>query len=413
MATAAEKLAPETSALRLGDVYEVLIEKLVYGGEGLARLNGQTVFIPFAAPGDRLRIAITQVERNFARGIIETILEPASTRRTPPCAHFGQCGGCQLQHLNAAAQHAAKAEFVRESLRRLGGIEWNAAIPVRAAEEFGYRSRAEIKVKRAVHDKVQIGYFKAGTHEICQVRDCPILLPSLNRELQWLHTEPALIPYGATRVHLTAGDDSVIVTPATGEDAKAQDIDALGTARQRIAGMTYDFGVKSFFQGNRHLIEALIEEVVAEANGTLAVDLYAGVGLFSLQLAQHFKQVVAVEGSKLSAAHGAANVITNNISNVHYDALSTEAWLKHKAVEWPQPDLVVLDPPRAGAGLNVIERLAALHAPRLVYVSCDPATLARDLKALLSYGYQLDAVTAFDLFPQTFHVETIAKLTKS
>jgi 23S rRNA (uracil1939-C5)-methyltransferase len=400
-------------SLDLGDVCEVQIEKLVYGGEGLARHQQQTIFVPLAAPGDRLRIRITQRERNFLRGVIEEILEPAATRRTPPCQHFGQCGGCQLQHLERSVQHEAKAEFVRESLRRLGHIEWTKEIPVRAADEFGYRSRAEIKVRRDVHDQVHIGYYQAGTHEICEVRDCPILLPSLNRELQRLHDEPALIPYGATRVHLTAGDDAVFVTPATGEDAKAQEIDALGTAHQNIGGMRYEFGVRSFFQGNRLLIESLVEEVVNATNGKLVVDLYAGVGLFALQLAQRFAQVVAVEGSKLSAAHGLANVKHNNVANVHFDGLSVEAWLKHKSAEWPRPDLVVLDPPRAGAGLAVIERLAALAAPQMVYVSCDPSTLARDLKALVNYGYQLDAVTAFDLFPQTFHVETVAKLSKS
>ncbi|NOT64301.1 MAG: class I SAM-dependent RNA methyltransferase [Acidobacteria bacterium] len=404
-----EQLAP---ALTLGDVVEVQIEKLVYGGEGLARYGKQTVFVPLAAPGARLRIRITQCERNFARGVIEKILEPSSLRRQPPCPHFGQCGGCQLQHLELAAQHAAKAEFVRESLRRLGQIEWTHEIPVRAADEFGYRSRAEIKVRRDVHDKVHIGYYQSGTREICEVRDCAILLPSLNRELQRLHDEPALIPYGATRVHLTAGDDATFITPATGEDAKAQEIDAQGTAQQNIAGMRYEFGVRSFFQGNRLLVESLVEEVVGNTSGDLVIDLYAGVGLFALQLAQRFAQVVAVEGSKLSAAHGLANVKANNIANVHFDGLSVEAWLKHKSAEWPRPDLVILDPPRAGAGLTVIERLAALDAPQLIYVSCDPATLARDLKALLSYGYHLDAVTAFDLFPQTFHVETIAKLSK-
>ena len=410
MGTFAEQLAP---ALNLGDVCEALIEKLVYGCEGLARLGQQAVFVPFAAPGDRLRIRITQLERNFARGVIEEILEASPARRTPPCRHFGQCGGCQLQHLDIAAQHAAKAGFVRESLRRLGNIEWTQAIPVRAADEFGYRSRAEIKVRRDVHGRTHIGYYRAGTHEICEVSDCAILLPTVNRELLRLHNEPGLIPHGATRVHLTAGDECVFVTPATGEDAKAKEIDALGTAHQNIAGMRYEFGVRSFFQGNRLLIEALIEEVTAAASGELVVELYAGVGLFALQLAQRFKQVVAVEGSKLAAAHGVANVQANHAANVHYDALSVEAWLKHKAAEWPRPDLVVLDPPRAGAGLNVIERLAALAVPQLIYVSCDPATLARDLKALLSYGYQLDAVTAFDLFPQTFHVETVAKLSKS
>src|SRR5581483_2333494 len=140
--------ATPPAAVQLGSVHEVTIEKLVYGGEGLARIGTQAVFVPLAAPGDRLRVRIVTVERNFARAVIEEVLEAAPVRRTPPCPLFGVCGGCQLQHLDYAAQLAVKAEFVRESLRRLGGIEWTAEIKTCAADEFAYRSRAEIKVER-------------------------------------------------------------------------------------------------------------------------------------------------------------------------------------------------------------------------------------------------------------------------
>lgn len=402
--------ATSPAAVQPGSVHEVTIEKLVYGGEGLARIGTQAVFVPLAAPGDRLRVRIVTVERNFARAVIEEVLEAAPVRRTPPCPLFGVCGGCQLQHLDYAAQLAAKAEFVRESLRRLGGIEWAGEIKTCAADEFAYRSRAEIKVERNAQGQPRPGFFKASTHEICEVSDCPILLPSVNRELQRLHAEPTLIPADATRVYLTAGDDEVIVTPATGEDAKSSEVDALGTAHQCIAGFNYEFGVRSFFQGNRLLVEALVKTVVGDKQGELAVDLYAGVGLFSLPLASRFKQVCAVEGNRAAAQHGVENARANNVANVRYENVSVEAWLKYKAAEQPRPDLVVLDPPRAGAGATVIERLAALAPPQLMYVSCDPATLARDLKMLVAYGYRLESVTAFDMFPQTFHVETVVEM---
>ncbi|MBI1766474.1 MAG: class I SAM-dependent RNA methyltransferase, partial [Acidobacteria bacterium] len=301
-------------------------------------------------------------------------------------------------------------EFVRESLRRLGGIEWTGEIATRAAAEFGYRARAEIKLQRDADDQLRIGYFRAGTHDVCPVSDCSILLPAANRELHRLHAEPTLIPHGATRVYLTAGDDGVIVTPATGAGDKAHEVDALGTAHQHIVGFDYSFGVRSFFQSNRLLVEELVRTVVNARGGALAVDLYAGVGLFSLPLAQRFTQVIAVEGNRLAANHGAENARGNGLANVRYDVVSVEAWLKYKAAEQPCPDLVLLDPPRAGAGAVVIERLAALAPPQLVYVSCDPATLARDVKLLAAYGYQLNAVTVLDMFPQTFHVETVAEL---
>jgi 23S rRNA (uracil1939-C5)-methyltransferase len=413
MATPAELIAPEKIAHRsvaVGEVYEVAIEKLVYGGDGLAHVGAQAVFVPFTAAGDFVRVRIVKCERNYARGVVEEILDPSPLRRTPPCVYFGACGGCQLQHLDYQAQLEAKASFVRESLRRIGHIEWNKEISVRSAEEFGYRSRAEIKVSRDEEGRARIGYFRAGAQEVCEVENCLILLPAANRELQRLHTESSLIPNDATRVHLTAGDDEVIVTPANGEQGRAAEFDSMGTARQRIAGINYGFGVRSFFQCNRLLVEELVKEAVGDATGKFAVDLYAGVGLFSLQLAKTFEQVCAVEGNKTAASHGVENARLNNINNVRYEPISVEAWLKYKSSEIPCPDFVLLDPPRAGAGIKVIERLAAMAPPALTYVSCDPATLARDLRLLVDYGYRVDSITALDMFPQTFHVETVVRM---
>lgn len=396
----------------VGELYDVAIEKLVYGGDGFAHIGSQAVFVPLAAVGDRLRIRITEVERNYSRGVIEEILEPSPTRRTPPCAHFGVCGGCQLQHLNYAAQLDTKVAFVRESLQRLGNIEWHDEIEVRAASEFDYRSRAELKVSRD-NGHTRIGYYRAATQEICEVENCLILMPVANRELHRLHAEPSLIPSDATRVHFTVGDEEVIVTPATGENGKSEAVDALGTAHQCIGGVNYGFGVRSFFQGNRLLVEDLVQAAIGGANGKLAIDLYAGVGLFSLQMARSFDQVCAVEGNRIAANHGIENARSNNLPNVRYEAISVEAWLKYKSAEIECPDFVLLDPPRAGAGSQVVERLAAMAAPQISYVSCDPATLARDLRLLLDYGYRIDSITALDMFPQTFHVETVVRLLKT
>lgn len=401
--------APD-SLVTTGTLHEITIEKVVYGGDGLARIGTQTVFVPFAAPGDRLRVRITENGRNFVRAEIVEILAASPERRTPPCQHFGVCGGCQLQHLNYPVQVQIKAEFVRESLRRLGGIQWTNPIQTRAAAEWGYRARAEIKIQRDLKGRPKLGYFKAGTHEVCEVHECPILLPAAEREWRRLEAEPSVLPNNATRVYLTVGDNEVFVTPATGEDARAAEIDALGTAHQHIAGFNYSFGVRSFFQGNRLLVEELVNTVVADRKGQLAIDLYAGVGLFTLPLAKRFAQVVAVEGNRLAAQHAVENARVNGCINVRNDAVSVEAWLKYKTHEQARPELVVLDPPRAGAGKIVIERLAAFAPPEIVYVSCDPTTLARDLKMLLGHGYELTAVTALDMFPQTFHVETVAEL---
>ena len=405
--------------MNLGEIHELKIEKLIYGGEGLGRVNNQTVFVPFAAPGDHLRIRITRLERNFARAEIVEILVPSAARRPAPCRHFGICGGCQLQHLHYEAQLQAKVEFIRESLKRIGGIDWQDEIKVLVADEFGYRSRAEIKISQQEHreknnpldaQKIQIGFFKSNSHEICAVTECPILLPAANGKLQRLSAEPGKISRQATRIYLIVGDDHVLATAATGENSRTAAIDALGTVHQIIAGITYEFGVRTFFQANRLLVEKLVAAATGDTAGKIAFDLYAGAGLFSLQLAQNFRQVYAVEGSKISVQHGIANAQNNRIKNVSYESMSVEAWLKHKAVKLPRPDFVLLDPPRAGAGEIVSNRLLALKPPKINYVSCDPATLARDLKLLVQGGYRIDSVTAVDMFPQTFHVETVVKL---
>ncbi len=396
--------------MEIGETYELEIEKLIYGGEGIGRVNQQAVFVAYAAPGDRVRVKITTLERNFARGVIEEILEPSTARREAPCQHFGVCGGCQLQHLNYAAQLEAKAEFIRSSLQRIGGIQWEQDIEVLAADEFGYRSRAEIKIQRKEDEIPRLGFFQANSHEVCNVTECLVLLPEANRALQRLHAKPKLVPKRATRIFLAVSDDETVMVPATGENSKAAEIDAQGTIHQNVAGFEYKFGVRSFFQGNRLLIEQLVSVATADASGAIAFDLYAGAGLFSLPIAKHFEQVCAVEGSKLSGQHGVNNAKANRINNVQYEIKSVEAWLKYDAPKLPRPDWVILDPPRAGAGEIVVNRLMELKPLAITYVSCDPATLGRDLKIFTKTNYKIDSIVGLDMFPQTYHVETIVKL---
>ncbi len=401
----------ETSAeLAVGSRHEVTIEKLVYGGDGLAHIGTRAIFVPYSAPGDRLLIQITSIARNYARGIITQILDPSPSRRMPPCRYFGECGGCQIQHLQYHAQLEAKSSFLRESLQRIGGIVWPGEITVIPSDEFGYRSRAEIKIGRDKEGRESIGFFRAGTQDVVNIEDCAILLPAANRELRRLHSEPSVIPADATRVFLTAGDEGVIVTPANGQTSRAAEFDALGTVHQNIEGFDYGFGIRSFFQSNKRMIEELIRRGLNDSTGNIAVDLYAGVGLFSLRLSRHFQQVYAVEGNRFAANHGLSNLDANSVTNVRYEAISVEAWLKYKATSIPRPDLVLLDPPRSGAGNQVIERLVALLPCRISYVSCDPTTLARDLRQLIDRGYHLKSIVALDMFPQTFHLEAVAHL---
>lgn len=377
---------PSRSGVRRGDTAEVEVEKLVFGGDGLARIGAQVVFVPRAAPGDVLRIRVTEVGRGFARGAIEEVVKPGPARRDPRCRHFGVCGGCTLQHVGYAAQVEAKAEFVRESLRRLGGIDWQGEIPVRTAAEYGYRARAELQARRG-----HVGWYRTGTHEIVDVEECPVLVPEAEALLARLRADP---PRHA--VHLAAGDDGIATA------------DPRATVRRRVAGFDFEVAPDAFFQGNRMLAGTLVDEATSSAAGALAVDLYAGVGLFSLALSKRFTRVVSVEGRRASSVHAAANAQRNGVANVEFAAQPVEEWLA--AHTGARPDVVLLDPPRAGAGPHATRLVAALGASEVTYVSCDPATLARDLRGFAAAGYRLASLVALDMFPQTHHVETVAKL---
>jgi 23S rRNA (uracil1939-C5)-methyltransferase len=373
--------------LHRGAILEVAIEKLVYGGDGLARAGTTAVFVPFSAPGDRLRVRVTDARRRFARAEILEVLEPGPARRAARCRHFGVCGGCRLQHVGYEAQLAAKAEFVRESLRRLGGIDWTAEIAVLAGPEYGGRSRTTVQARRG-----HVGYFREATHEIVDVEECPILVPPLEEFVRSLRREP---PRAA--VALGVSDDGRV---AVGHEL----------VRQTVAGFAFEVPADSFSQGNRALVEDLVREATSGRTGRVAVDLYSGAGLFSLPLARSFEEVVAVEGRASAARRGEGNAAANGIANVRFVAEPVERWVATSGVA---ADLVLLDPPRTGAGPDVTAAVARLGPPAITYVSCDPATLARDLRVLLDAGYALDSVVALDLFPQTTHVETVAKLVRS
>lgn len=394
--------------MNVGDELEVSVDKLVYGGEGLARANDRVLFIAGAAPGDRLRVRITEVEKRLLRAEIVKITTPSPQRRTPPCHYFGSCGGCQLQHLPYSAQLSAKAEFIRDALARIGHIEWPLAIEVKHADEFGYRSRAQLKIGRGSRP-LQIGFYRAGTHEVCDIDACPILAPELNEALAELRngsTEIAnsAVPY--TKLELTAGTGGVSSRPAVGRFST----DAVV---QHVRGIDYHYDPECFFQVNRLLLETLIDTALDARTGRLAIDLYAGVGLFALQMARRYQKVMATEVSPAASHWGAHNIRVNNIDNVEFSALSAERWLSRYGARLGPVDLLVLDPPRAGASRKVIDEVVKLAPAELVYVSCDPATLARDLRLLIDNGYRLNNVTGVDLFPQTYHIETVAALARA
>lgn len=410
MVTSNERVRSDPAGARLtvGDVVEIVIEKLAHGGEGLARVAGRVMFVPLAAPGDRASVRIVEIARSHARGEIVEILSPSPDRRAPPCRYFGACGGCQLQHLEYRAQLATKARIVHEALEHIGGIRWPSDIPMLSAGELGYRSRCELKISSATEGETRVGYFRAHSHEVVDVEECPILEARAAHELTRLRSTASRLPRGVTRAWLASGDEEgVLVTDDAGDrDCAGSD----RTVHQRVGGIDYRFGLTSFFQCNRLLVEDLVRTAVGETSGVHAADLYAGAGLFSLPLARRFLRVQAVEENATAVKLLEANALDNHIDNLQAFSTRVEDWLAREATLSPPLDFVLLDPPRRGAGVRVIEVLQTLHPRAIAYVSCDPATLARDLRHLVACGYALDAVTALDMFPQTAHVEAVAQL---
>jgi 23S rRNA (uracil1939-C5)-methyltransferase len=424
---------------------EITIEKLIYGGEGLAHHDGSTVFVPFVLPAERIAAASVEQKKKFIRARVERVLEPSPDRAAARCPHFGVCGGCDYQHIPYESQLKYKTDILRETLRRIGRVDWPGEITTHASPPWAYRNRAQWKVRPLGEDgagSMGIGYFRADSTALCAVEDCAILSPLLLKTLLALRTAAAtgMLPRELREIEgFAGGDDSRLLITATfaGFPPRAEELveklrgilpeiesllfhdptrermelDGPGFVECEAAGSTYRVGHFSFFQVNRFLAGELARVVAEnEADGRLAFDLFAGVGLFSVPLAKRFARVIAVESNPAAARDLEANTsgrVARSGRVIEVRSADVEQFLT-KLKE--RPELVVLDPPRAGLTPGIIKQLARIAPARITYVSCDPPTLARDLAAFAKAGYDISSVHLFDLFPQTFHMETVVSL---
>lgn len=419
------------------------VEKLVYGGDGLARLpEGKTVFLPFVLPAEEVSATIVQEKSSFSRAALEQVIKPSPYRVQPPCPYFGGCGGCHYQHSGYAAQLENKRAILKETLLRNGKLEWKGEIITHSGEPWNYRNRSRLKVRGGAD--FAIGYHRMGSHELLPVKECPISSKLINRVLQqvWELGESGKVPAGINEIEFFADHTDakmaleIYLAPgapdmrdfATALQAKSPEVKGLafftetsgaepGAAQPKYTAgdpvLSYQVGERlfrvsagSFFQVNRYLVRELVQTVAGDFHGRIALDLYAGVGLFATHLAKRFDQVFAVEPAPASANDLQANAI-KNIVPVRSTA---EAFLP-RCLNM-QPELVVVDPPRAGLGAKTTQLLAALRVKRIVYVSCDPATLARDVRTFIEGGYRVEEVHMIDLFPQTFHIESMVRLAR-
>lgn len=393
------------AAVRLAELeeIEVTVDKLVAGGDGLARFEGIPLFVPRSAPGDRLRVRLIERHPDYGRAEIVEILEPGPGRRTPPCPYFERCGGCDLQHLGDDLQTRLKAEAAVETLARLGGIEAPEDLEVIAGDPWAYRLRAQLHVEEGEEGHVRVGYHQRRSHELVAVTECPILVPELETMLPGLPA--ALAGETLRRLDLAAGG------PEERRVTTAPLVEGLphGNVSLTVGGLAYTYDARAFFQAHRGLLERLLDEAVGQWTGRRACDLYAGVGLFALPLAQRYEEVVAVEADRAAARHCRNNARRNRLRNVETVGRVVESWIG----ELPDGmERVVVDPPRAGLHRKVRRALLERAPERLTYVSCHPATLARDLRTL-GRSFRLERLALLDLFPQTGHMEAVAHLVRA
>lgn len=417
------------------------VEKPIYGGAFLARDEGKAVFVPMTLPGETVDVRIVEEKRGYANAELVRIGERAPERVEPRCRHFGACGGCHYQHTDYTTQISFKQAILRETLER-NGVKAPDAIEVLSAEPWRYRNRMRL----AFDSSGRLGYRGRKSHDVVPVAECPIAGEMLTEALLLFPEARSIAGAGlqAREVSLfcDAEEQSILATlyvetestlrleqlasvwrkripalsgmtlatmPAPGKPERTLAHWGARSLHYRAAGNAYRVDHGTFFQVNRRLVNALVECVTAGHSGRLAWDLYAGVGLFARQLATAFDHVLAVESAPESTDALSANLLGTRAQAIPVPTLKfLRGSLAHE-----RPDLIVADPPRTGLGADTVTLLNGVAAGQLVYVSCDPATLARDLRDLLAGGYAIERMTLVDLFPQTYHLETVVELRHS
>jgi 23S rRNA (uracil1939-C5)-methyltransferase len=430
------------------------IEKMVYGGSGLAHQTegkdaGRTVFVPFTLPGELVEARILEQKSAFGEAALLRVMTASEDRIEPRCSHFGQCGGCNYQHATYAIQVKFKSAILHETLER-AGLTALPTIQTHLGDPWAYRNRIRLRVVD-LDSTLKVGYNKRGSNDFLPIHECPISAPLLWRAAEILlqiakeNTAAARWIFGATEVEFFATSDETklqmtiftrksqpglaafcdrmhklipelrgaesTLAPTEGPQRRARSprqLESWGAEGLVYSTSGEDYWVSrgGFFQVNRFLIDVLVQIVTTSRQGSLAWDLYAGVGLFSRALSRTFQQVVAVEAAATDLSRSFKGPGKRTVE------ATTVEFLRSAVVQRERPELIVMDPPRAGVGAEVCTLLARVSVPEIVYVSCDPGTLARDLRALAASGYTIAELHMVDMFPQTFHLETVAFLRK-
>src|SRR5213594_2508727 len=452
---------------RRGDVLDLTIDDLAFGGEGVGRAEGYVIFVRGAVPGDRVRVRVVEARSRFGRAVIESLETSSPDRVEAPCAYFGRCGGCRLQHVSYTKQLAFKEKQVRDCLERIGGLGAFELRPILAAPDaYGYRNKMEFTVVRSGDGgSPAIGLHQADRYDVVlDIERCLLQSETMNVLLDAFRQEiraralsvydqdsgAGLLRFVSLREGRSTGEAMVNIV------ATAPDVEAFGPVAERLAarvpetasvvlnvnakkasvavgteehllrgrdhiraslgGLSFQVSANSFFQTNTVQAErlfAVVEGACGLAGGETVMDLYSGTGTISLLLARRARWVYGIEVAAAAVTDAVRNARANGIANCTFLAGEVRVVLPTLMRDGVRAEVVVADPPRAGFHPKALQALAALGAERLVYVSCNPATLARDLGDLVRAGYRLEWVHPVDMFPQTPHIEAVARLRRA
>lgn len=389
---------------------DVTIDRIVGDGKGIGFADGNTLFVSRTAPGDVVRARVTRRQRTTLHAVPEEILTPSPLRIDPDCPYYDRCGGCDLMHIDYEHQLATKVGIIGDSLRRIAKLDPVPAIPIHPSpDQWGYRSRVEWAVDVP---NAKVGYFAAGSHDIVDVETCPIATGGINALLTTLRDDvkAGLVPAPAKEYRAVATDTGSALEPTATTRS--------GVLQRTVGGETFRFSGECFFQANIPVTEKLLADVLAIAELArnepgIAIDLYSGVGLFTVPLARRFKRVIGVESHKPAVQFAQDNLAAAGQQKVRIVNTPVERWVGQNQSQYGRVAMLVFDPPRTGAGPQAIAGILRLKPAHIAAVSCDPATLARDLRGLLDGGYVLESITAYDMFPQTHHVEMLAHLRRA
>jgi 23S rRNA (uracil1939-C5)-methyltransferase len=437
MAHPNSKTAPKPEA---EIVAEIVIDALAYGPYGVGRMDGKAVMVPDTAPGDKIVARLVESKERYAVGELLRIIEPSALRQTPPCPYVGRCGGCSWQHLRYEAQLKAKQQSVADALRRIGKLSDFELKPIIAVRDpFHYRRRIRLQAGAASG----LGFFAAGSHSVVEIDSCVIADARLNSALAALRLWLGDLDSAMEHLELVVGDEVdelvVVAQPADtfqtsdesacerliGENKSISGLIVLARAERKIYGrtlitvklqddLTLQVDADVFTQVNADGNRQMIEQLLADGNfheQDRVLELYCGAGNFTLPLAQRVAEVTAVEGHRAAIASGELNAQRYRLENIQWQCAAVPQAVAQLRRQRRNFSKIVLDPPRTGAK-SIEADLAALSAEMILYVSCNPTTLARDLAALAKFGYKLSSVQPMDFFPHTFHVESLAVMTR-